>query len=494
MPSRGPVPLLALLLAVVLAPVAQAAQLPPGGTFADDDGNIHEGFIEAIAAEGITQGCATGTPRYCPERPVTRAEMAAFLVRALGEDGNLPPYRGYFADVPAGQWYTGYVERLYELEVTEGCATQPLRYCPGEPVKRDQMASFIGRAWQLQPMMPPPRPPVVLQEVVGGLASPTLVTAPPGDPRLFIVERAGLIRVLDGGRLGTFLDISDRVGSSGSEQGLLGLAFHRDYLANGLFYVNYTNTSGDTVVEEYRVSGDPNRADRAARLLLLVDQPFANHNGGNIAFGPDGLLYVGMGDGGGAGDPFGNAQDPSSRLGKLLRVNVGNGVQDVWASGLRNPWRFSFDPPTGRLYIADVGQGSWEEVNVVDASVAGLDYGWDLCEGAHDYPGTASPCAASGTVLPVLEYSHAECGPCSVIGGFVYRGSALPHLQGTYFYADLSGWVRSFRFEGGAVTDRRDWRDSFGSIGFIQSFGLDGSGELYVATAGGTIYRLAYGS
>jgi len=352
----------------------------------------------------------------------------------------------------------------------------------------------------------PPRPAqgLALEVVARGLQDPLYVTAPSGDPRLFIVEQPGRIRVVREGRLlpTPFLDLTRDV-RFGGERGLLSIAFHPAYARNGFLYVNYTDRSGDTRVERYRVSADAGRADPASRKIILrVEQPFANHNGGHILFGPDGMLYVAMGDGGGAGDPLGHSQNRASLLGDLLRLDVDRGDPyaipadnpftgrpdargEIWASGLRNPWRVCFDPVDDLLYIADVGQNRWEEVNVVDRKRPGLDYGWNLMEGAHCYH--APRCEPAGHVIPAVEYAHSE--GCSVTGGVVYRGRALPGLTGHYFYADYcQGWVRSFRFTGGRVTDHRQWR--LGDIGAILSFGTDSAGELYICSSRGQVYRL----
>ncbi|HEX2205305.1 MAG TPA: PQQ-dependent sugar dehydrogenase [Longimicrobium sp.] len=345
-----------------------------------------------------------------------------------------------------------------------------------------------------------------LVEVARGLEGPVHVAAPAGDARVFVVEQPGRIRVIENGALlpTPFLDIRGRV-SSGGERGLLSVAFHPRYAENGFFFVDFTDTGGDTRVERFRVGADRNRADPAsAKLILTVDQPYSNHNGGQIAFGPDGKLYVGMGDGGSGGDPHGHGQDATTLLGDLLRIDVdagdpygippGNpfagptpGRDEIWATGLRNPWRFSFDRETGLLYVADVGQGAWEEVNVVPAAQGGLDYGWNVMEGAHCY--RASSCPRDGLTLPVLEYSH-DGGACSVTGGHVYRGDAIPAIRGHYFYADYcAGWVRSFRHAGGEAVDRRSW--TLGELGNVTSFGEDGAGELYLATADGRVLRFA---
>ena len=345
--------------------------------------------------------------------------------------------------------------------------------------------------------------------VASGLASPVYVAAPPNDPRLFIVEQPGRIRVLDSsGTLRTqpFLDISDRV-LDGGERGLLSVAFHPDYAVNGRLFVNYTSQDGATVVERYTVAADPDRADPASAVAVLtVPHPFSNHNGGQIAFGPDGMLYIAMGDGGGAGDPLGHGQDPSTLLGAMLRIDV-DGPQsytvppdnplvgtpearpEIWALGLRNPWRFSFDFIDGRLYVADVGQNRREEINAVDASLGGLNFGWNTMEGSicFDPP---NGCSTGGLTLPVLEYSNAD-NACAVTGGFVYRGRTIPSLHGHYFYGDYcAGFVRSFRLSPDReVLDHREW--DLGSLGNISSFGEDAEGELYIVAHQGTIYKLA---
>lgn len=354
----------------------------------------------------------------------------------------------------------------------------------------------------------PPDPPpagggIRLQEVAGGLQSPTFATAPAGDARLFVVEQPGRIRVVENGALlpTPFLDITDRV-LSGGERGLLSVAFHPAYAQNGLFFVYYTDRQGDIRVDRFRVSADRNRADAAsARAIITVAHREAgNHNGGLVAFGPDGKLYLGTGDGGGGGDPQGNGQNPQALLGKLLRLDVDGGDPyaipadnpyagrtggrpEVWAIGLRNPWRFSWGG--GTLYVADVGERAWEEVNAVPAAAAGINYGWNPMEGAHCF---TAGCDTTGKTLPVVEYGHAE--GCSITGGYVYRGNALPALRGHYFYADYcQGWVRSFRLANGQVSDRREWE--VGDVGSISSFGEDGGGELYVVAAAGRVFRVA---
>jgi glucose/arabinose dehydrogenase len=359
---------------------------------------------------------------------------------------------------------------------------------------------------------PPDQPPgeVRLVEVASGLQFPVLVTAPPGDAqRLFVVEKRGVVRIIRNGALlpAFFLDLRGQV-STGGEQGLLGLAFHPQYAANGLFIVSYTNPAGHTRVSTMRVSADPDRADAASEAVFLaLDQPFGNHNGGHVAFGPDGHLYVGLGDGGSAGDPGNRAQNTADLLGSMLRYAVNAqgqvsvpadnpfvgqaGARDeIWSYGLRNPWRFSFDRGTGDLYIADVGQNRREEVNVSPAAQGtgrGANYGWRIMEGTLCFQPMAG-CNQQGLVLPVLDYPHPE--GCSITGGYVYRGQALPALRGHYFYGDYcGGWIRSFRYSGGAAIDRREW-PALHTGGQITSFGEDAAGEVYVVTAGGRILRL----
>ncbi|MCI0436987.1 MAG: PQQ-dependent sugar dehydrogenase [Gemmatimonadetes bacterium] len=352
---------------------------------------------------------------------------------------------------------------------------------------------------------PGPGPPALTATIVAsGLSAPVHLAAPIGDARLFVVEQAGRIRIVRDAQLlqQPFLDITDIVGSGG-ERGLLSVAFHPAFVTNGLFFVNYTDRAGATRIERYRVSADPERADRgSAKLLLTIAQPFANHNGGLIAFGPDGNLWIGMGDGGSRDDPQGNGQNPATLLGAMLRINVdagdpyaipadnpfvsvGGARPEIWAIGLRNPWRFAFDRSTGELYIADVGQEDWEEVNAAPVTAAGLNYGWNTMEGRHCF--RTVTCNTAGLTLPVLEYGHGE--GCSITGGHVYRGAALPFLRGHFVYGDYcGGWVRSFRRTDSGVADAREW--PLGSLGRILSFGEDVGGELYVMTDAGRVYRL----
>jgi glucose/arabinose dehydrogenase len=344
-----------------------------------------------------------------------------------------------------------------------------------------------------------------LQQIGDRFRNPVYLTSPANDSRLFVVEQAGRIRIVkDGSTLQQpYLDISERV-RSGGEQGLLSMAFHPDYRNNGFFFVNFTDRSGDTRVERFRVSSNPDVADgSSSKLVIGIDQPYSNHNGGLVMFGPDGMLYIGMGDGGSGGDPHRNGQSRNALLGKILRLDVtrgdpysippGNpfaggsgGKPEIWAMGMRNPWRFAFDRSAGLLYIADVGQNQYEEINVEPASRAGLNYGWNIMEGDHCYRDDG--CNRDGLVLPKITFDHSD-GACSVTGGFVYRGGAIPALAGHYFYSDYcAGWLRSFRFANGSVTDRRSWTVS--DLGHVVSFGEDSSGELYILTESGRVMKI----
>ena len=351
---------------------------------------------------------------------------------------------------------------------------------------------------------------------IDGLDHPVRLTAPPDDPRLFVVEQRGLIRVYtDGGApLGTFLDVQNLTNRSG-ERGLLGLAFAPDYAASGRFYIHYTNLSGDTRVARYLV--DPDNPDRAlassAAPVLSVDQPYSNHNGGHLAFGPDGMLYVGLGDGGSGGDPQNNAQNDQSLLGKMLRLDVSGAAgyeipadnpfvdllprDEIWAKGLRNPWVYSFDRLTGDLWIADVGQGLLEEIDVqLAASGGGENYGWRLMEGTDCFNPPAD-CNDGSLTLPVHEYSHNDPPfPCSISGGAVYRGNQVPELFGRYLFADYCSnqiWALTWSALGGLgdVAELTTQLAPAGGYGHIVGIGEDGGGELHVVdTTDGVIYRI----
>lgn len=355
----------------------------------------------------------------------------------------------------------------------------------------------------------PTAPAVTFTPVVSGIVAPTAIThADDGSGRLFIVEQGGTIRIVRNGSLlaAPFLDISARL-LSGGERGLLGLAFPPNFSAKGYFYVNYTRApDGATVVSRFFVSPDPDLAlATGEEVLLEVAQPFANHNGGQLAFGPDGFLYVGLGDGGSAGDPQGNGQNLAALLGKLLRLDVEAGIApyrippdnpfvgnpgaraEIWASGLRNPWRFSFDRLTGDLFLADVGQDAWEEINFQPAAASGgANYGWNIFEGPNCFNPPAGCVAPAAYSAPVAFYGH-DLG-CSVTGGFVYRGAGIPALQGAYLYADFcSGRLWSLRRAAASWEVALLAETAFN----ISTFGEDEAGELYLADHTlGTVYRL----
>jgi glucose/arabinose dehydrogenase len=323
-----------------------------------------------------------------------------------------------------------------------------------------------------------------------------------GGERLFLVEQPGRIRLAEGAQIQEtpYLDIRDRVNSSATEQGLLGLAFHPDFVANGFLYVNYTGSGGDTFVSRFQANPLDATVDAGTETILLnFDQPFPNHNGGGMVFGPDGYLYISTGDGGSAGDPFGNGQSVETLLGKILRIDInagspygippdnpfaqGGGRPEIWAYGLRNPWRFAFDPANDDLYIGDVGQGAWEEIDYEAAgSAGGVNYGWNFREGAHAYQGEP----VAGLVDPVAEYSH-DYG-CSVTGGVVVRDPSLPEWQGVYLYADYCSGI----VWGLLRTPEGDWlNDILFHTGFsVSAFGVDVQGRVYLINLQGQTARL----
>ena len=334
---------------------------------------------------------------------------------------------------------------------------------------------------------------------VATLDQPLALAVRPDDPTLYVAEKIGRVVAIRDGHVDRrpVLDLSKEV-SLGSEQGLLGLAFSPD---GQFLYVNFTDVNGDTRIQEFAMVDG--RADLASRReILSVDQPYSNHNGGNLVFGPDGYLYIGLGDGGSGGDPHGNAQSLSTLLGKMLRISprpsgdapygippdnpfVGdaNARPEIWAYGLRNPWRYSFDRRTGDLWIGDVGQSAWEEVDLQPAdSAGGENYGWNLVEGSHPFKGAVPP----GSILPVYEYSHDQ-GACVVTGGYVYRGSAIPGLDGTYVFADFClGRLEGIRARDGHV----EHVDLGPGVQSVTSFGEDASGALYVMSLDGGLFRL----
>ena len=323
-----------------------------------------------------------------------------------------------------------------------------------------------------------------------------------GDERLFVVEKSGKIKILNqNGSVNStpFLDIEDRVSTNANERGLLGLAFHPNYPENPFFFVNYTNNSGATTISKFSVSANQDIANDSETILLEINQPYANHNGGCINFGPDGNLYIGMGDGGSGGDPQNYSQNTESLLGKMLRINVNSGAysipennpygDEIWSIGLRNPWKFSFDSLNGDLWIADVGQNEFEEINMVQNNPANINYGWRCYEGNEPY--NLSGCPDEGLTFPVSTYSHYSSGDfkCSITGGYVYRGNQISGLNGVYFFADYcSGEIGLLSKN---ENDEWDMSLAFPNInGSWVSFGEDINGELYIASINGGVYKI----
>ncbi|HEX7490585.1 MAG TPA: PQQ-dependent sugar dehydrogenase [Candidatus Limnocylindrales bacterium] len=367
---------------------------------------------------------------------------------------------------------------------------------------------------------PTPRPlpsgpvNISLKTIVSGLPSPIGVSVAPGDPRLFVIGQAGKIVVVSGGKVtGTFLDISGRMSCCG-ERGLLGLAFHPQYASNGRFFVRYTDPAGDLRISEFRVGSDPNLADATSeQILMTIPHPnFGNHNGGRIAFGPDGYLYIGTGDGGSGGDPNNHGQSLGTLLGKMLRIDVDHTsagkpyaiptdnpfvgrsgtLPEIFAYGLRNPYSFSFDRLNGDLWIGDVGQDLWEEVDRAPASAGagkGIDFGWSVMEGNHCYK-PSSGCNTAGLTPPLAEYSHgvSDSIGCAIIGGYVYRGSAHPDLYGRYFFGDeCSGRIWDLIAGGPAQQTPQELLSSGVNV---VGWGEDSAGEVYMVGASGVLYQL----
>lgn len=358
------------------------------------------------------------------------------------------------------------------------------------------------------PFLGKPATSIELSLLVNGLDTPLYLTHA-GDERLFVVEQPGTIRIIENGVLldAPFLDMKGAVATWALEQGLLSVAFHPNYGGNGRFFVNYSHPNGDTIVARYQASDDPNIADHTSgEIILSIHQPYGNHNGGQLKFGPDGYLYIGMGDGGSANDPDGNGQNLDSLLGTLLRIDVDyeeaayaipadnpfigddNARNEIWAYGLRNPWRFSFDLLTGDLYIADVGQNLWEEVHFTSAdSVGGENYGWKIMEGTHCFE--SEECDQTGLEIPIFEYHHDE--GCSITGGYVYRGQQFPEMEGNYFVGDFcQGTVWTVFGENGRFTSNRVYDSQL----TISSFGEGADGELYLLDhVGGSVYHIISG-
>jgi hypothetical protein len=428
--------------------------------------------------------------------------MAAFLRRAL----SLPNTGTDHFDDDDGSIFEADINAIAEAGITKGCNPPANNlYCPTEAVTRDQMASFLARALDLTSMVPSPRPGLGWELVVSGLDSPIQVLAPPGEDRLLIAQQGGLVRSVENGVLSTFLDIEDDV-EFGGERGLLSIAVHPDYPSDRRLFAWYYGSDDRTYLVEYDIAPDLETAS-SPRTVLSVAQPYANHNGGFLDFGDDGYLYLGLGDGGSGNDPQGRARDLSTLLGKMIRIDVDgaypyeipadnpyvgrSGRGEIWASGLRNPWRWSFDD--GHVYIGDVGQSLREEIDVVELSPLGYDFGWSRFEGSICNGNDTDPsCSPSGLTFPVLEYGRSVGR--TVTGGIVYRGSTVRSLTAYYLYADVfSGIVRGFRLLHGKAVEHVDLTSELG-LGGIVSFAEDGGGELLaVSLFDGAVYRMTGG-
>lgn len=563
-------PIATFALLVALLPIAA---LSPGGTFTDDDGIVHEGGIEAIAAEQITVGCnppfndrfcpdrvltraematmvsraltipATATDhfnddnghvlegainriaeagitlgcnppandRFCPDRNLTRAEAAGFLARALG----LPASATNFFDDDNGHVLEGAINRIAAAGITVGCNPPAnSNFCPNRILTRGEMATMLTRALSLTSMRPPARPPLDWDLVVGGLSGPIQALVPPGEARILIAELGGAIRVFENGALRAqpFLDLTDTV-VTGGERGLLSIAIHPDYPIDRRLFAWYSaplqpGGSGNhtTYIVEFDIAADLQTAS-SPRTVLAVDQPFANHNGGFLDFGPDGYLYHSLGDGGSGNDPGGRARNLNTLLGKMIRIDVDGaapyaipadnpyvgepGRDEIWASGLRNPWRWSID--NGNMYIGDVGQGAREEVDAVTVSPMGYDFGWSRYEGTLcNSNDTDSSCSTGGLTMPVVEYGRSVGS--TITGGVVYRGPTVSSLSQYYIYSDFgSGIVRAFRLLNGRAVEARDLSGALREPGLV-SFGFDSNGEiLAVSLFDNAVYRLVGG-
>ena len=469
-------------------------------------------FLLASCSGG---GGDPGTPAAPPAPPAASTGSLQVVITALpaGTNGavRVTGPNNFAQDLTATQTLNGLAPGSYNVaasSVSVGSAT----YTPS-PATQSVLVS-AGASASASVAYASQAFTLALRDIGPAFTSPVFLTAPPGDERLFVVERRGVVRIVRNGVTLTqpWLDISAQV-FTGGEGGLLSMAFDPDFASNGYFYVYYSDLNQNIVVERYTTSPVPDIANPTSALTILrIPHPqFQNHFGGLVAFGPDGFLYAGTGDGGGAGDPFGNAQNLGSLLGKMLRVDVRGATTaqpytvpasnpylnqpgrrpEIWASGLRNPWRFAFDGE--QLYTADVGQDAREEVNIAAAAQGGLNYGWDIMEGTACF--SAASCDRTGLTLPAFEYEHGanEVNGCSITGGYVYRGAALPELAGRYFYSDFCrGFVKSFFATGAGIVEQRDW--NLGGAGQVVSFGRDGAGELYVISAGGRIFRIVRGS
>jgi glucose/arabinose dehydrogenase len=503
-----------LTRAEMAAMVSRARSLPATNTdhFIDDNGHVLEGAINRLAEAGITQGCnPPANDRFCPDRNLTRAEAAGFLARAL----TLPATGTDFFEDDEGHILEGAINRIAAAGITVGC-NPPANdnYCPSRILTRAEMATMLTRALGLVSTRPGPRPPLDWQLVVGGLDRPIQTLVLPGEDRILIAELGGEIRVFQNGALRAqpFLDLSGTV-LVGGERGLLSVAVHPDYPADRRLFAWYSaplrsGGSGNhtTYITEFDIAADLQTAG-SPRTVLAVDQPASNHNGGFLDFGPDGYLYLGLGDGGGGNDPAGRARNLNTLLGKMIRIDVDGpspygipadnpyvgeaGRDEIWASGLRNPWRWSIDGDT--LFIGDVGQGAREEIDAVALSPVGYDFGWSRYEGSLCNPNdTDASCSTAGLTMPVAEYGR-SVGQ-TVTGGVVYRGPTVRSLSQYYIYADFSsGVVRAFRLLDGRPVESRDLSGRLRESGLV-SFGFDGNGEiLAVSLFDNAVYRLVGG-
>ncbi len=485
--------------------LAAALDLPSGDAsgFSDVVGTTHEDGIAAIVSAGITSGYPDGT--YRPGENVTRGQMATFLADgfALPDDDAIR-----FIDV-AGTTHEAGINAVASAGITTGVSDQ--RFAPRMTVTRGQTATFLARALDLIDRVTPPpelpdhgRDPDLAVEVslptVATMDSPTAGAVGP-DGTLYLAERAGTVHPLTASGIGAaVVDISDETSTSG-ERGLLGIAFSDDEL-----FLSYTDTAGDTVLDGVALADDGTVLGDERRTIYTHPQPYSNHNGGQVAVGPDGLVYLGLGDGGGSNDPDGNGQDLTTALGSLIRIDpdagdpyavpgdnpfveVADAAEEIFAYGLRNPWRFSFDRETDVLWIADVGQGQREEINRVSLqSARSANFGWSLMEGTLPVPGPVP----DDHVAPVYEYDTHGPEGCAVTGGYVYTGTAIPELRGVYLYADFcNGELR------GLVVDAAGEVVNQGGLGVdggqVVSFVEDADGELYVLDLGGRVSRLEPG-
>ncbi len=494
--------------------LSRALTLPVTNTdyFIDDNGHNLEGAINRLAEAGITQGCnPPGNDRFCPDRNLTRAEAAAFLARALA----LPPSANDYFNDDDGDILEGAINRIAAAGITVGC-NPPIndQYCPSRVLTRAEMATMLTRALGLTAMKPPARPPLGWDLVVDGLSSPVQALVPPGEDRILIAELGGRVMVSQSGALlpQPFLDLTGTV-LTGGERGLLSIAIHPDYPVDRRLFAWYSaplRPGGSGNHTAYLVEFDiaPDLATASSpRTILTVDEPASNHNGGFLSFGEDGYLYLGLGDGGGGNDPAGRARNLNTLLGKMIRIDVDGaepyevpsdnphvgspGLDEIWASGLRNPFRWSFDD--GNIYIGDVGQSAREEIDAVPVNPVGYDFGWSRYEGTLCNSLDPDPsCSTSGITMPVVEYGR-SVGQ-TVTGGVVYRGPTVRSLDGYYIYADYSsGIVRAFRLLDGKAVEPLDLTGSLGK-GRLVDFAHDGDGEiLAVSLVAGAVYRLVGG-